>query len=172
MRKREYRTERGGGGALEATMRVGSSVSAAADGALCSTTNTSTGELKAQSCGSLARSSVCVSAWKCTRHRSSAGAAFICSSHAICGSGIWPCRQPYPAIATCANAIAGKVQNPDLASPALGSGSEIWPRFWRREPESNRRRRICNPLHDHSAITTFCHQLSQKVPSRSVRRDL
>src|SRR5947209_241831 len=24
--------------------------------------------------------------------------------------------------------------------------------IWRREPESNRRRRICNPLHDHSAI--------------------
>ncbi len=30
----------------------------------------------------------------------------------------------------------------------LGSVTDIW----RREPESNRRRRICNPLHDHSAI--------------------
>ena len=25
-------------------------------------------------------------------------------------------------------------------------------RCWRRKPESNRRTRICNPLHDHSAI--------------------
>ena len=29
-------------------------------------------------------------------------------------------------------------------------------KYWRREPESNRRTRICNPLHDHSAIAPTC----------------
>ena len=35
-----------------------------------------------------------------------------------------------------------------MGNQMLGEGE----RCWRRKPESNRRTRICNPLHNHSAI--------------------
>ena len=35
----------------------------------------------------------------------------------------------------------------------------VWSIIWRRNPESNRDRRICNPLHGHSAIPPYRFQI-------------
>ena len=44
----------------------------------------------------------------------------------------------------------------------------MWSIIWRRNPESNRGRRICNPLHGHSAIPPSMIGASNEVRTRDL----
>src|SRR3954470_4664111 len=78
-------------------------------------------------------------------------------------SRMWAMRAPVPR-------YAGKRLNPQRAQrvdqdSGIGSGSRD--RSWRRGSESNRRPRLCRPLHDHSATPPDLQTAQTKKAKRS-----